>query len=113
LGRNAKQGISSAEAPRESSSKSELTRQKSLADTISDTDTADARAKFNEVNKELSNLRNDLRQTREHLEKLDTNFGPQAEWKKLDGTCVEKEQSGYVPIAVVDLQRCANGKCFM
>ena len=40
--------------------------------------------------KELNGLNNDIRSGSDTLERMNTGFGPDAEWKKLDGTCVDK-----------------------
>ncbi len=58
--------------------------------------TADARTKFQAASDEAGRVREDLRKTDEALEQLDGIFGPQGEWKKLENTCIDKEQGGQV-----------------
>lgn len=53
-------------------------------------DVAAAREKHNTFVNELNKLKNDIRSSSDTLERMHTGFGPEVEWKKLDGTCVEK-----------------------
>jgi protein kinase C substrate 80K-H len=57
---------------------------------ISRKDVAVAREKHNNANNELNRLNNEIRSTEEEISNMDTGFGPSAEWKKLDGTCIDK-----------------------
>jgi protein kinase C substrate 80K-H len=52
----------------------------------------DARKKFTDLSDSLTAARNELSSTREALEKLGSEFGPEGEWKKLEGTCIDREQ---------------------
>lgn len=56
-----------------------------------ESDVAAARDRHQTLNNELDQLRNAIRTNTETLGKFKDGFGPDAEWKKLDGTCVEKE----------------------
>lgn len=51
-----------------------------------------ARTKFNELSNALNSVRSELTNTQKDLEKLDTDFGPEGEWKKLENTCIDREQ---------------------
>jgi protein kinase C substrate 80K-H len=53
-------------------------------------DVSAARNRHQTLNRELDNLNNDIRRDTETLEKMSKGFGPDAEWKKLDGTCIDK-----------------------
>jgi len=55
-------------------------------------DTAAARKNFNDLTSEMSNLERDLTGAERSIEKLGVDFGPEGEWKKLENTCIEKEQ---------------------
>lgn len=55
-------------------------------------DMIDARKKFTDLSDSLAAARNELSSTREALEKLGSEFGPEGEWKKLEGTCIDREQ---------------------
>ncbi|KAJ9094012.1 hypothetical protein QFC20_006992 [Naganishia adeliensis] len=55
----------------------------------------DARKKFTDLSDSLAAARNELSSTREALEKLGSEFGPEGEWKKLEGTCIDREQGDY------------------
>jgi protein kinase C substrate 80K-H len=48
------------------------------------------------LTRELNNLNNDIRKDTETLEKMSQGYGPDAEWKKLDGTCIDKVHGEYV-----------------
>ncbi|WRT63265.1 uncharacterized protein IL334_000168 [Kwoniella shivajii] len=56
---------------------------------------AAAREKHRNLSNELNKLHNALFNTEETLEKMDKEYGPQAEWKKLDGVCVDKVAGDY------------------
>lgn len=86
LGKGAKGASKStgAEGPRQSG-------RPTLADETNwGTDVAAAREKHSTLVNQLNSLRNDIRSSSDTLERLSTGFGTQAEWKKLDGTCVDK-----------------------
>jgi protein kinase C substrate 80K-H len=53
-------------------------------------DVTAAREKHNNANNDLNRLNNDIRTTSETIDRMSTGFGPDAEWKKLDGTCIDK-----------------------
>jgi protein kinase C substrate 80K-H len=55
-------------------------------------DTAEARKAFEEVSSSLKGLERDLDTAQGSISRLTGGFGPDAEWKKLEGTCIEKEQ---------------------
>jgi len=38
----------------------------------------------------MDDLHNDIRKNTEALDKMSKGYGPDAEWKKLDGTCIDK-----------------------
>jgi protein kinase C substrate 80K-H len=38
----------------------------------------------------MDDLHNDIRKNTETLDKMSKEYGPDAEWKKLDGTCIDK-----------------------
>ena len=61
-------------------------------------DVAAAREKHNLLVKELNSVNNDIRSASDTLERMETGFGPNAEWKKLDGTCVDKISGEWVDI---------------
>jgi len=48
------------------------------------------------LNKELQDLQYDINRNTETLEKMSKGYGPDAEWKKLDGTCIDKVHGEYV-----------------
>ena len=52
-------------------------------------DVAAAREKHNKANGELNKLRTDIANAEETLRKMEKDYGPEAEWKKLDGTCID------------------------
>lgn len=54
-------------------------------------DVAAARDRHQTLSNELTQLQNTIRSDTETLRKMGSEYGPDAEWKKLDGTCVEKE----------------------
>ncbi|RXK36650.1 protein kinase C substrate 80K-H [Tremella mesenterica] len=54
-----------------------------------------AREKHRNLNNELTKLQNDIKSSSETLEKMGLGFGPEAEWKKLDGTCVDTVAGDY------------------
>ncbi|TXT10626.1 hypothetical protein VHUM_02131 [Vanrija humicola] len=57
---------------------------------------AAAREQFHAAERELNNLRNDISSSEGTLGKLsDGSFGPQGEWKKLDGTCIDTVAGDY------------------
>ncbi|KAJ9101143.1 hypothetical protein QFC21_003361 [Naganishia friedmannii] len=55
----------------------------------------EARKKYNDLSSSLSSVQADLTNTRDALTRLDTDFGPQGEWKKLENTCIDREQGDY------------------
>ncbi|KAJ9118653.1 hypothetical protein QFC22_003873 [Naganishia vaughanmartiniae] len=55
----------------------------------------EARKKYNDLSGSLSAVQADLTNTRDALGKLDTEFGPEGEWKKLENTCIDREQGDY------------------
>ncbi|KAJ9126072.1 hypothetical protein QFC24_002344 [Naganishia onofrii] len=55
----------------------------------------EARKKYNDLSSSLAAVQSDLRNTKDALGKLDTDFGPQGEWKKLENTCIDREQGDY------------------
>lgn len=57
--------------------------------------TAAARTSFNELTSQMTNLERDLDGAKRSIEKLGVDFGPEGEWKKLENTCIEKEQGDY------------------
>lgn len=58
-------------------------------------DVAAARQKHTDAQNNLHRLNNEVRITTETLEKLQgVYYGKDAEWKKLDGTCIDKEVGG-------------------
>jgi hypothetical protein len=59
---------------------------------LSLSDTVEARKIFDDISSELKNLERDLDNAQQSIERLSEGFGPDAEWKKLEGTCIEKEQ---------------------
>ncbi|KAL1408832.1 hypothetical protein Q8F55_005646 [Vanrija albida] len=57
---------------------------------------AAARERFHAAERELSSLRNEISGSEGTLGKLsDGSFGPQGEWKKLDGTCIDTTAGDY------------------
>ena len=50
---------------------------------------AAARQKHSDLNNELNRLRREIQTSTETLEKMGSGFGPAAEWKKLDGKCID------------------------
>ncbi|WVW81324.1 hypothetical protein I302_103315 [Kwoniella bestiolae CBS 10118] len=56
---------------------------------------AAAREKHRNLSNELNKLNNAITNTENTLEKMDKEYGPQAEWKKLDGVCVDKVSGDY------------------
>lgn len=89
IGKQATQDTSVSDAPRTSlstPSNPHLTPSRARKDII------DARKKYTELSSALGAAQNDLASTRDALEKLGTEFGPQGEWKKLEGTCIDREQ---------------------
>lgn len=59
------------------------------------TETSAARLALNSASSSLSSTETSLRQAQNSLSDLATKFGPKGEWKKLDGTCVEKNLGEY------------------
>ncbi|KAK8844712.1 hypothetical protein IAR55_006562 [Kwoniella newhampshirensis] len=69
-----------------------------LASKTSSTDgplVAAAREKHRNLSNELNKLNNDIRSTTETLERMTLGYGPQMEWKKLDGTCIDEVSGDY------------------
>ncbi|CAD6578508.1 MAG: hypothetical protein TREMPRED_002209 [Tremellales sp. Tagirdzhanova-0007] len=56
---------------------------------------AAAREKHNTASNDLNRLNTEITSTADTLERMNTGFGPGAEWKKLDGTCVDKVSGDY------------------
>lgn len=57
---------------------------------------AAARERFHAAERELNNLHNDISSSQATLDKLsDGSYGPQGEWKKLDGTCIDTVAGDY------------------
>jgi len=54
-------------------------------------DVAAAREKHTKANAELTRVRSDITKAEDTLRQMQERFGPDAEWKKLDGTCVEHD----------------------
>jgi protein kinase C substrate 80K-H len=59
-------------------------------------DVAAARSAYNDVKNALDSLRRDVTSSTAALEQIDSDFGPDAEWKKLEDTCIEKVAGEYV-----------------
>ena len=59
-------------------------------------DVAAAREKHNTATNDLNRINNEITSTTDTLARMSTGFGPEAEWKKLDGTCVDKVSGEYV-----------------
>ena len=59
-------------------------------------DVVAAREKHTTLTNALNALNGDVRNAADTLEKMHTGFGPKGEWKKLDGTCVEKVSGEWV-----------------
>lgn len=51
---------------------------------------AAAREKHRLLNNELVKLNGAIRNTEDTLKNMEFHYGPEGEWKKLDGTCVDK-----------------------
>jgi protein kinase C substrate 80K-H len=49
-----------------------------------------ARNRHQTISRELDSLNSDIRRNEEMLQKMSDGYGPDAEWKKLDGTCIDK-----------------------
>ena len=62
---------------------------------------AAAREKHNTASNDLNRLNTEITSTADTLERMNTGFGPGAEWKKLDGTCVDKVSGEYVDVLIV------------
>lgn len=62
------------------------------------TESSRTRQAFNDAEKELSSLRSELEQKRADVKDIFDveGFGQEGEWKKLDGTCLEKESGESV-----------------
>lgn len=59
-------------------------------------DTSEARKVYNDVQRDLTSLESSVTSTRSTLDRLASGeYGPQAEWKKLENTCISKEQGDY------------------
>ncbi|WWC90142.1 uncharacterized protein L201_005075 [Kwoniella dendrophila CBS 6074] len=56
---------------------------------------AAAREKHRNLSNELHKLQNSITNTEDTLEKMNREYGPEAEWKKLDGVCVDKVSGDY------------------
>ncbi|WWC67263.1 uncharacterized protein I206_101171 [Kwoniella pini CBS 10737] len=56
---------------------------------------AAAREKHRNLGNELKKLNDAITDSEDTLQRMNTEFGPQAEWKKLDGTCVDKVSGDY------------------
>ncbi|WVR03133.1 hypothetical protein IAU60_000123 [Kwoniella sp. DSM 27419] len=56
---------------------------------------AAAREKHRNLSNELNRLNNDITSDQETIDMMDKGYGPSAEWKKLDGTCVDKVSGDY------------------
>ncbi|WWD22735.1 hypothetical protein CI109_107228 [Kwoniella shandongensis] len=54
-----------------------------------------AREKHRNLANDLNKLNNDIRKTEDTLERMTLGYGPQMEWKKLDGTCIDKVSGDY------------------
>jgi len=52
-------------------------------------DVAAARSRYNKANGELTRLQSDISKADETLVKMQEAYGPDAEWKKLEGTCID------------------------
>lgn len=44
----------------------------------------------------MDDLHNEIRKNTESLDKMNSGYGPDAEWKKLDGTCIDKVHGEWV-----------------
>jgi protein kinase C substrate 80K-H len=53
-------------------------------------DVAAARDRHNTAREAFNTLSREISSTADTLSKMTDQFGPQAEWKRLDGTCVDK-----------------------
>jgi protein kinase C substrate 80K-H len=53
-------------------------------------DVSAARNRHQTISRELDSLNSDIRRNEEMLQKMSDGYGPDAEWKKLDGTCIDK-----------------------
>ena len=58
-------------------------------------ETSAARLALSSASSSLTSTENSLRQAEGSLSDLATKFGPKGEWKKLDGTCIEKNLGEY------------------
>jgi protein kinase C substrate 80K-H len=57
---------------------------------VKSTDVAAARTAYNNVKSALDSLNRDVTSATAALERIEGGFGPDAEWKKLEDTCIEK-----------------------
>ncbi|KAJ9110673.1 hypothetical protein QFC19_001502 [Naganishia cerealis] len=55
----------------------------------------EARKRFNDLSSSLQSAHTDLTNTQAALTRLDTDFGLQGEWKKLENTCIDREQGDF------------------
>jgi protein kinase C substrate 80K-H len=53
-------------------------------------DVSAARNRHQTISRELDSLNSEIRRSEEMLQKMSDGYGPDAEWKKLDGTCIDK-----------------------
>ena len=74
---------STSDSPRKLASSRDLYKLTSI-------DVSAARDRHQTLIKELNHLNSDIRKNEETLNKMSSGFGPDAEWKKLDGTCIDK-----------------------
>lgn len=58
-------------------------------------DSSPARQTLNAAQQSLTSAQATLRTTRETLDALSTKYGPRGEWKKLEGTCVDRALGEY------------------
>ena len=57
---------------------------------LSSIDVAAAREKHKSLDGELGRWRNEISGAETTLRDMESKYGPDAEWKKLDGTCIDK-----------------------
>jgi fumarate hydratase class II len=84
-------GINQPSLPGHHSSSDLRMNQSSLDPLLTPPDVAAARQRHQTLSNELEQLRNTIRSNTETLAKMHDGYGPDAEWKKLEGTCVEQE----------------------
>ncbi|WVQ82852.1 hypothetical protein IAT38_004987 [Cryptococcus sp. DSM 104549] len=68
---------------------------KSKGTTADGPQVAAAREKHRTLNNDLTKLHNAIRSNEDQLAKMEIHYGRDAEWKKLEGTCVEKSHGDY------------------